>query len=204
MLEACGAASHDSIMGKVTLVAPGRGSQKAAFRNWVLALQAQRTNSGLVHQSPFCDVTLPFKLGTVFQCVCLLRVSGGVHGTKGVVRYFGLGLEDGRGNHGQCDDFWIRLNRFGAVNGPHTMTTSVRLVERMVRETLIAEIVVFAFQALMPLTSKGFYLTHIAGNADVSRGGVVNLLTLFGGGVGDGCARPPIFRILPPTFRILR
>ena len=86
VLEACGAASHDSIMGKVTLVAPGRGSQKAAFGNWVLAFQAQRTNSGLVHKSPFRDVTLPFKLGTVFQCVCLLRVSGGVNGAKGVVR----------------------------------------------------------------------------------------------------------------------
>ena len=193
MLEACGAASHDSIMGKVTLVAPGRGSQKAAFCNWVLALQAQRTNSGLVHQSPFCDVTLPFKLGTVFQCVCLLRVSGGVNGTKGVVRCFGLGLEDCRGNHSQCDDFWIRLNRLGAVDSPHSMTTSVRLVERMVRETLIAEIIVLAFQALVSPTFKGFSMTHIAGNADVSCGGFVSLLTLFGGGVSDGCTRPPIF-----------
>ena len=67
VLEAYGAASHDSIMGKVTLVAPGRGSQKAAFCNWMLALQAQRTNSGFVHQIPFCDVTILFKLGTVFQ-----------------------------------------------------------------------------------------------------------------------------------------
>ena len=32
----------------------------------------------------------------------------------------------------------------------------------------------------------------------------MSLLILFGGGVGDGCARPPIFRVLPPTFRILR
>ena len=127
-----------------------------------------------------------------------------MNGTNGVVRCFGLGLEDCRGNHGQCDDFWIRMNRLRTVDGPHTMTTSVRLVERMVRETLIAEIIVFAFRALVSPTFEGFCMTYIAGNTDVSCGGVVNLLTLFGGGVGDGCARPPIFRVLQPTFRILR
>ena len=180
VLEACGAASHDSIMGKVTLVAPGRGSQKAAFCNWVLALQAQRTNSGLVHQSPFCDVAFLFELGTVFQCVCLLRVSGGVNGTKDVVRCFCLGLEDDRGNHSQCDDFWIRLNRLGAVDSPHSMTTSVRLIECVFRITLIAQIVVVAFQAFMPPTFEGLCTTHITGNADVPCGGSVCILTLFG------------------------
>ena len=96
------------------------------------------------------------------------------------------------------------MNRLGAVDGPRSMTTSVRLAERMVRETLIAEIIVFAFQALVSPTFEGFCMTYIAGNTDVSCGGVESLLTLFGGGVGDGCARPPVFRILPPTFRILR
>ena len=84
------------------------------------------------------------------------------------------------------------------------MTTSVRLAERVVRKALVAQIVVVAFQAFMPPTFEGFCITHIAGNADVSCGGVVSLLTLFGGGVGDGWARPPIFRVLPPTFRIVR
>ena len=168
MLEACEATSHDPVMGEMTLTAPGRGSQKAAFCNWVLALQAQRTNSGLVHQSPFCDVTPPFKLGTVFQCMCLLRVSGGVNGTKGVVRYFGLGLEDCRGNHGQCDDFWIRLNRFGAVDSPHPMTTSMRLIKGVFRQTMIAQIVIVTFQALVPPTFEGLCTTYIARNADVS------------------------------------
>ena len=125
-------------------------------------------------------------------------------GASGVVRCFGLGLEDCRGNHSQGDEFWIRMNRFWAVDSPHPMTTSVRLIECVFRKTLIAQIVVVAFQALVPPTFEGFCTTHIAGNADVSCGGVVSLLTLFGGGVGDGCARPPIFRILPPTFKILR
>ena len=170
----------------------------------MLALQAQRTNAGLVHQSPFCDVAFLFELGTVFQCVCLLRVRDGVNGTGGVVRCFGLGLEDSRGNHSQCDEFWGRLNRLGTIDGPHLMTTNVRPIECVVRKTLVAQIVVVAFQAFMPPTFEGFCITHIAENADVSCGGVVSLLTLFGGGVGDGCVRPPIFRVLPPIFRILR
>ena len=89
-------------------------------------------------------------------------------GASGVVRCFGLGLEDCRGNNSQGDEFWIRMNRFGAVDSPHPMTMSVRLVERMVRETLIAEIVVFAFQALVPPTFEGLGMTHIAGDAYVS------------------------------------
>ena len=60
------------------------------------------------------------------------------------------------------------------------MTTGVQLAERMVRETLIAEIIVFAFQALVSPTFKDFNMTHIAGNADVSCGGAVFLLTPFG------------------------
>ena len=120
------------------------------------------------------------------------------------MRYFILGLEDSGGNHSQCDEFWIRLNRFGTVDGPHLITTSVRPIECVVRKTLVAQIVIVAFQAFMPPTFEGFCITHIAENADVSCGGVVSLLTLLGGGVGDGCARPPIFGILPPIFRILR
>ena len=127
-----------------------------------------------------------------------------MNGTKGFVRYFGSGLEDCRGNHSQCDDFWIRLNRLGAADSPDPMTTSVRLIECVFRQTLIAQIVVVAFQALVPPTFEGFCTTHIAGNADVSCGGAMCRLILFGGGVGDRCAGPPIFRILPPIFRILR
>ena len=58
VLQACGAASHDSIMGKVRLVAPGRGSQNTAPCNSMLSFQAQWTRSGLVHQIPFRGITL--------------------------------------------------------------------------------------------------------------------------------------------------
>ena len=197
-------ASDDPVMGKATLTAPGRGSKNTEPCNSMLSFQAQWTRSGLVHQIPFRDVTLVFTLGTVLQCVCLIRVSSRVNGTRGVVKCFGLGLEDIRGNHSQCDEFWGRLNRLGTIDGPHLMTTNVRPIECVVRKTLVAQIVVVAFQAFMPPTFEGFCITHIAENADVSCGGVVSLLTYFGGAVGDVFVRPPIFRILPPTFRILR